>query len=74
MAGPKLKKVNAPTLLIVGGEDYVVIDLNRRALEELRTPAKKIEIVPGATHLFEEVGALDEVSRLAVDWFIQYLH
>jgi putative phosphoribosyl transferase len=74
MAGPKLRNVNVPTLLIVGGEDYAVIELNRRAYEEIRIPAKRMEIVPGATHLFEETGALDEVARLAVDWFIQYLH
>jgi len=74
MAGPKLRNVTAPTLLIVGGEDHVVIDLNRRAYEEMSIAAKRIEIVPGATHLFEETGTLDEVARLAVDWFIQYLH
>ncbi len=74
MAGSRLREVTAPSLLIVGGEDYPIIDLNRRALEELGTAAKEIAIVAGATHLFEEPGTLDEVSRLAVDWFIRYLH
>lgn len=74
MAGSRLREVAAPSLLIVGGEDYPIIDLNKRALEELGASAKEIAVVEGATHLFEEPGALDEVSRLAVDWFIRYLH
>ncbi|KMQ52470.1 hypothetical protein CHISP_0737 [Chitinispirillum alkaliphilum] len=74
MAGSLLREVTASTLLIVGGEDHPIIDLNQRALNELGTAAKEIQIVKGATHLFEEKGALDEVSRLAVDWFIRYLH
>ncbi|HEX3018916.1 MAG TPA: dienelactone hydrolase family protein [Chitinispirillaceae bacterium] len=74
MAEAYLKKVSAPTLLIVGGDDYQVIEMNKSALELLRVPARKMEIVTGATHLFEEPGALDEVARLAVDWFIQYVH
>ena len=74
MAGIDLGRISAPILLIVGGDDYQVLELNRRALEAIRVPAKKLEIVPGATHLFEEPGALDEVARLAVDWYIQYLH
>lgn len=63
-----LPKVKAPTLLIVGGADQQVLQLNQTALEELRCQ-KRLEIVPGATHLFEEPGALDAVSRLAVAWF-----
>ncbi len=67
-----LPRVQAPTLLIVGGEDTLVIDLNRAALAQLCTE-KKLEIIPGATHLFEEPGALEEVARLATDWFVHYL-
>ncbi len=74
LALPYLSQVKAPVLLIVGGDDYPVIELNKRALETISTPAKALEIVPGATHLFEEPGALDEVARLAVDWFIRYVH
>ena len=72
LAGGALPVVRAPTLLIVGGEDDVVIELNRRALAELRAEAKLV-IVPGATHLFEEPGALDEVARLAREWFERHL-
>ena len=72
LAGDALPHVVAPTLLIVGGEDHVVIDLNRQALERLTT-MKRLEVVPGATHLFEEPGALERVSALASDWFIQHL-
>jgi pimeloyl-ACP methyl ester carboxylesterase len=67
-----LPLVRAPTLLIVGGEDVAVIELNRRALAQLRTQAD-LAIVPGATHLFEEPGALDEVARLARQWFERHL-
>ncbi|HUV72276.1 MAG TPA: dienelactone hydrolase family protein [Clostridia bacterium] len=67
-----LGKVVSPTLLIVGGEDEVVIELNRQAYEKLQT-TKTLEIIPGATHLFEEPGALEEVARLASDWFKKYL-
>jgi len=74
MAEAHLKKVTAPTLLIVGGNDYQVIELNKSALQSMKPDAKKLEIVTGATHLFEEPGALEEVARLAVDWFIQYVH
>jgi dienelactone hydrolase len=73
LAGEMLDHVLAPTLLIVGGDDTVVIDLNRLALERLRCPAE-IEIVPGATHLFQEPGALDQVCGLASRWFEQHLH
>lgn len=72
LAGPFLEKVKAPTLLIVGGEDYTVIDLNKKALEKLKSE-KKLEIVPGATHLFDEPGTLEKVSQLASDWFVRYL-
>ena len=67
-----LRQVEAPTLLIVGERDRQVIELNRAALEELRGE-KRFAIVPKATHLFEEPGALDEVSRLARDWFQRHL-
>ncbi len=72
LAGPALPHVAAPTLLIVGGNDVPVIGMNQEALEQLHTE-KKLEIVPGATHLFEEPGALEEVARLAADWFVRYL-
>jgi putative phosphoribosyl transferase len=68
LAGERLETVRAPTLLIVGGRDEVVIELNRRAASALRCE-HRVEIVPGATHLFEEPGALDHVARLAADWF-----
>ena len=71
LAGPALSRVRAPTLLIVGGNDEPVIELNRDALARLRVPAR-LEIVPGATHLFEEPGALDAVARLARDWVAMY--
>lgn len=74
MAEELLEEVSAATLLIVGGDDYPVIEMNKSALNKMRTPAKKLEIVQGATHLFEEPGALDEVARLAIDWFLQYVH
>jgi len=70
LAGSSLPKVTAPTLLIVGGYDQHVIELNRWALDHLFC-AKKLEIVPGASHLFEEPGKLEEVARLANDWFIR---
>ena len=72
LAGAALGRVKAPTLLIVGGRDEVVIQLNELAFARLNAP-KQLQIVPGATHLFEESGALDEVSRLARDWFVQHL-
>jgi putative phosphoribosyl transferase len=72
LAGPALGQVRAPTLLIVGGNDVQVIELNRWAFEQLRCE-KNLVIVPGATHLFEEPGALDEVARLAREWFVRYL-
>ena len=72
LAGPSLAKVKAPTLLIVGGEDTHVIALNRKAMEQLSCE-KRLEIVPGATHLFEEPGTLEEVAILARKWFLQHL-
>jgi putative phosphoribosyl transferase len=66
-----LPLVRAPTLLIVGGADEFVLDLNRRAFEFLRTE-KQLAVVPGATHLFEEPGALEQVARLATEWFSRY--
>ncbi|MCR4330557.1 MAG: dienelactone hydrolase family protein, partial [Patescibacteria group bacterium] len=72
LAMEELGEVAAPTLLIVGGEDYGVIDLNEQAFAALRCE-KKMEIVPGATHLFEEPGALEQVALLAVAWFKKYL-
>jgi putative phosphoribosyl transferase len=72
LAGPALMRAHAPTLLIVGGEDRPVIPLNREALELIAGP-KELRIVPGATHLFEEPGALAEVARLATSWFTRYL-
>jgi putative phosphoribosyl transferase len=69
LAGMALRRVSAPTLLIVGANDWPVIDMNRQALRELAAPAKRLEIVPHATHLFEEPGALESVAQLAGDWF-----
>ncbi|NNC07743.1 alpha/beta hydrolase, partial [Corallococcus exiguus] len=72
LAGAVLPAVRAPTLLIVGGDDTQVIALNQEALAALRTH-KRLEIVPGATHLFEEPGTLEQAARLARDWFLQHL-
>src|SRR4051794_21132706 len=72
LAGPVLLHVKAPTLLIVGGDDAPVIAMNRDALMQLRCE-KRLEIVPGATHLFEEPGTLDEVATLAGRWFQDHL-
>lgn len=72
LAGDALAQVQSPTLLIVGGHDEVVLGLNERACELLRCE-KRLEIVPGATHLFEEPGALEEVARLAAEWFQRHL-
>jgi pimeloyl-ACP methyl ester carboxylesterase len=73
LTGPALGRVSTPTLLIVGSHDEPVIDLNKRALRLLQAPIKQLVIVPGATHLFEEAGALEEVARLAADWFARFL-
>lgn len=72
LAGDALPRVLAPTLLIVGGNDEPVIELNKEAMRQMRAPVD-LEIVPGATHLFEEPGALERVSRLAADWCRRYL-
>jgi dienelactone hydrolase len=72
LAGAALRRVQAPTLLIVGGQDLPVIELNRAAMRQIHAETR-LEIVSGATHLFEEPGALDEVARLARDWFVRYL-
>jgi len=66
-----LPRVRAPTLFIVGGRDSVVIDLNKKAMERLQVEGK-LEVVPGATHLFEEPGKLQEVAKLSVDWFVAH--
>jgi dienelactone hydrolase len=72
LAGPALGRVRAPTLLIVVGDDIPVIPLNREALDRLRCE-KRLEIVPGASHLFEEPGTLERVAELARSWFARYL-
>ena len=72
LAGFALPKVQAPTLLIVGGDDEPVIALNRAAMRRMRAPVQ-LEIVPGATHLFQEPGALESVSRLALQWCTKYV-
>jgi dienelactone hydrolase len=74
LAGTFLRGVEAPTLLIVGGEDEQVLDLNKKALRLMdRARAKRLEVVPGATHLFEEAGTLEQVAKLAADWFRTYV-
>ena len=72
LAGAALRGVRAPTLLIVGSEDKPVIDMNKKALEELGCAEKKLVLVPGATHLFEEPGTLAKAANLAADWFAKY--
>lgn len=72
LAAPFLASVKCPTLLIVGGCDHLIIPLNREAFEVMTCP-KELVIVPGATHLFEEPGALEEVARLTADWFRKHL-
>ena len=71
LAARRLDQVRAPTLLIVGGDDDVVLDLNRRAQAVLRCDCRLV-VVPGATHLFEEPGALQAVAELARDWFVAH--
>jgi putative phosphoribosyl transferase len=73
LAGDALPQVKCPTLLIVGGLDYPVIEMNQEAFARLRCE-KELKIVPDATHLFEEPGTLEEVARLAADWFQRQLH
>lgn len=72
LAGRALPHVQAPTLLIVGGDDLPVIDLNQQAYDQMKAE-KELRIIPGATHLFEEPGTLEEVARLAADWFQRHL-
>ncbi len=72
LAGPALAEVRAPTLLVVGGRDLVVLELNRQAMAAMRCPVE-LEVVPGATHLFQEPGALERVAELARDWFLSHL-
>ncbi len=72
LAGDALTKVRASTLLIVGGNDHVVIQLNEQARDRMRCRVK-LEIIPGATHLFAEAGALEKVAKLASDWFCLHL-
>lgn len=72
LAGPKLVEVRAPTLLIVGGRDEVVLEFNRRAQAQMRC-VSQLAVVPGATHLFEEPGTLEKAARLASDWFLAHL-
>ena len=72
LAGDALPRVESPTLLIVGGLDYPVIEMNEAALAHLRCE-KELKIVPGATHLFEEPGTLEQVANLAAEWFQQHL-
>ena len=72
LAGDALPNVQAPTLLIVGGNDDVVIELNEMARDQMRCEVK-LEIVPGATHLFEEPGTLEKVAKLASDWFVNHI-
>jgi len=73
LAGAALPRVTAPTLLIVGGHDEPVIELNEQAKAQMRGARAELRIVPGATHLFEEPGTLEEVERLAGEWFERYL-
>ena len=72
LAGDALRKVQAPTLLIIGGNDDIVIELNEMARDQMRCEVK-LQIVPGATHLFEEPGALEKVANLASDWFVNHI-
>jgi len=74
LAGEALAKVETPTLLIVGGDDEAVIKLNEQALTEIQAGIqKKLKIVPGASHLFEEAGTLEQAAELARNWFLEYL-
>src|SRR6266404_4213724 len=72
LAGDALPRVQAPTLLIVGGNDDIVIELNEMARDQMHCEVK-LEIIPGATHLFEEPGALEKVAKLASDWFVNHI-
>jgi putative phosphoribosyl transferase len=72
LAGDALELVGTPTLLIVGGHDFQVLELNRAAYDRLGGP-RELAVIPGATHLFEEPGAIDQVAALTLDWFERYL-
>lgn len=72
-ATPRLPLVRAPTLLIVGGADEVVLGFNRTAVADLRSCEHELSVIPGATHLFEEPGALEQVAELATRWFVRHL-
>jgi len=72
LAGDALPKVQAPALLIVGGNDDIVIEFNEQARDRMRCEVK-LEIIPGATHLFEEPGTLEKVAKLASDWFVKHI-
>jgi len=72
LAGQSLPLVTTPTLLIVGGDDEIVLELNREAYALMRCP-RQLDVIPGATHLFSEPGALEEVARMAEEWFLRYL-
>jgi dienelactone hydrolase len=73
LAGEHLREVTAPTLLIVGGADQAVLRMTRPALMQLGSPVKELAVIPGATHLFEEPGALEQVSDMALAWFTRHL-
>ena len=68
-----LPVITVPTLLIVGGADGPVVELNRSAMDQMTRATVRLEIIPGATHLFPEPGALERVADLAADWFREYL-
>ena len=72
LAGPALARVESPTLLIVGGHDFPVIEMNREAMNQMHCPVELV-LVPDATHLFEEPGALEQVADLATGWFTKHL-
>ena len=72
LTGPGLPQVKAPTLLIVGGRDTYVLELNQAALRQMRAPCE-LKVIPGASHLFEEHGALEQVAQAAAEWFGRYL-
>jgi putative phosphoribosyl transferase len=72
LAGATLPQVTAPTLLIVGGDDIAVIGLNKQAFDQMECE-KDLRIIPGASHLFEEPGTLEEAGKMAADWFVQHL-